>query len=121
MQPDNLEDSGTVTVSTGHISGLEDTALDDTLPLLEESYSVPSPIDNSPETFVQSERVKKIRIHRGQALRQLIAHFCDKSVLTDNISLKVILPDGWIENAVDEGGVLRDVLSEFWNELHFGK
>ncbi len=48
-----------VTVSTGHISGLEDTVLDDTLPLLEESYSVPSPIDNSPEPFGQSERVKK--------------------------------------------------------------
>lgn len=66
---DNLEDSGTVTVSTGHISGLEDTVLDDTLPLLEESYSVPSPIYNSPELFVQIERVKRIIvIHCGQAL-----------------------------------------------------
>ncbi|XP_073683553.1 uncharacterized protein [Garra rufa] len=116
---DNLEDSGIVTVSTGHISGLEDTVLDDTLPLLEESYSVPSPIDNSLEPFVQSERVNRILvIHRGQALRQLIAHFCDKSVLTDDISVKVILPDGRLENAVDEGGVLRDVLSEFWNDFY---
>ncbi|XP_048040617.1 uncharacterized protein LOC125264845 [Megalobrama amblycephala] len=90
----NLEDSGTVTISTGLISGLEDTELDDTLPLLEEPYSVPSPIDNSLESFVQSERVKKILVvHRGQALRQLIAHFCDKSVLTDDISMKVILPE----------------------------
>ncbi|CAM4735478.1 unnamed protein product [Leuciscus chuanchicus] len=116
---DNLEDSGTVTISTGFISGLEDTALDDTLPILEESYSVPSPIDNSLEPFVQSERVKKILvIHRGQAFRQLIEHFCDESVLTDDISMKVILPDGRLENAVDEGGVLRDVLSEFWHDFY---
>lgn len=110
---DNLEDNGTVTISTGLISGLEDT-----LPLLGEPYSLPSPIDNSLEPFVQSEKEKKILVvHRGQALRQLIAHFCDESVLTDGISMKVILPDGRLENAVDEGGVLRDVLSEFWHDF----
>ncbi|CAM4653063.1 unnamed protein product [Leuciscus chuanchicus] len=77
------------------------------------------PIDNSLEPFVLSERVKKILvIHRGQAFRQLIEHFCDESVLTDDISMKVILPDGRLENAVDEGGVLRDVLSEFWHDFY---
>ncbi|XDV50949.1 hypothetical protein PO909_019913 [Leuciscus waleckii] len=77
-----------IDAARGHISGLEDTGLisglEVTLPILEESYSVPSPIDNCNEPFVQSERVKKILvIHLGQAFRQLIEHFCDKSVLTD--------------------------------------
>lgn len=27
----------------------------------------------------------------------------------------VILPDGKLEQAVDDGGVWKDVLSEFWN------
>ncbi|XP_048010925.1 uncharacterized protein LOC125244747 isoform X2 [Megalobrama amblycephala] len=112
LKVDNLEDNGTVTISTGLISGLEDT-----LPLLEEPYSVP-PIDNSLEPFVQSEKGKKILVvHRGQVLQQLIAHFCDESVLKDGISMKVILPDGRLENAVDEGGVLRDLLSEFWHDF----
>lgn len=110
---DNLEDSGTVTNSTGLVSGLENT-----LPLVGEPYSVPSPIDNSLEPFVQTERGKKtLVVHRGQALGQLIAHFCDESILMDGISIKVILPNGQLENAVDEGGVLRDVLSEFWHDF----
>lgn len=51
---DNLEDSAIVTFSTGHISGMDDIELDDTLPLLEDSYPVPSPIDYVPEPFVQN-------------------------------------------------------------------
>ncbi|XP_073727925.1 uncharacterized protein [Misgurnus anguillicaudatus] len=115
----SLDDSSIVTFSTGHISGIEDTLLDDTLPLLEESESLPSPADNPPEPTVQNQKRKRILvIHRGQVLQELIAHFCEKSVLMADISMKVILPDGRLENAVDEGGVLRDVLSDFWNDFY---
>ncbi|KAK9957085.1 hypothetical protein ABG768_011355 [Culter alburnus] len=80
----NLEDSGTVTISTGLISGLEDTELDDTLPLLEEPYSVPSPIDNSLESFVQSERVKKILVvHRADNIEQLLEEMAHQKLIQE--------------------------------------
>lgn len=44
--------------------------------------------------------------------------FSDESVLNKEISLKRILPDGKLEKAEDDGGVLRDVLSEFWNDFY---
>ena len=34
------------------------------------------------------------------------------------MSFRVILPDGKLEKAVDDGGVLRDVLSEFWKDFY---
>ena len=34
------------------------------------------------------------------------------------IHFRVILPDGKLEKAVDDGGVLRDVLSEFWKDFY---
>ena len=44
--------------------------------------------------------------------------FSEQSILKDDLSFRVILPDGKFENAVDDGGVLRDVLSEFWNDFY---
>lgn len=38
--------------------------------------------------------------------------------MEDNICFQVILPDGKLEKAFDDGGVLRDVLSEFWNDFY---
>lgn len=38
--------------------------------------------------------------------------------MEDGICFKVILPDGKLEQAVDDGGLLRDVLSEFWNDFY---
>lgn len=54
---------------------------------------------------------KIIVLHQGQILRELIQVFSEESVMEDDIFLKVIL------QAVDDG-VLRDVLSEFWNDFY---
>lgn len=98
------------------------SSLDDTLPLTEELSSegplLPS-VDILNEQANQREGVKKHAVlHRGQILRELIQVFSEESIMEDDISFKVILPDGKLEKAVDDGDVLRDVLSEFWNEFN---
>lgn len=54
---------------------------------------------------------KIIVLHCGQILRELIQVFSEESVMEDDICFQVILLDG--KQAVDDGGVLRGVLSEF--------
>ena len=67
----------------------------------------------------QSERTKRIIVaHRGQILKELITHFLYASVMLDDIFIQVIFPNGSSEMAVDEGGVLRDVLTEFWLDFY---
>ncbi|XP_035988972.1 uncharacterized protein LOC110368217 isoform X1 [Fundulus heteroclitus] len=122
MNVDILEDSGTVTFFTGRISNTESASLDDTLLLSPQSSSPvvsSSHLDSFQEPIVQREKVKKILVlHRGQILKELISHFCDVSVTQEDISIQVVLPDGKQEKAIDDGGVLRDVLSEFWQDFY---
>ena len=40
------------------------------------------------------------------------------SLVHSDLIFQVILPDGKLEKAVDDEGVLRDVLSEFWNDFY---
>ncbi|KAI9540326.1 hypothetical protein NQZ68_041949 [Dissostichus eleginoides] len=66
-----------------------------------------------------SEHVKRILVvHRGQVLRELIAHFCDEELQEVDFKIKLIMPDGKAEMAYDEGEVVRDCLSEFWKEFY---
>ncbi|KAF3859890.1 hypothetical protein F7725_000145 [Dissostichus mawsoni] len=63
---DVLESSNIVFI--GDIGENEHINLDDTLPV-------------SPPTMPSSEHVKRILVvHRGQVLRELIAHFCDEEL-----------------------------------------
>lgn len=119
---DVLEDSGTVTFITEPGSGMEDYSLDDTLPLSQQSsrHVLSLSLTNiEQEHTIHTESLKRILVvHRGQILKELISHFCDESIMLLDISIQVILPDGRLEKAVDEGGVLRDVLSEFWQDFY---
>lgn len=57
-------------------------------------------------------------VHRGQIFKELIQVFTDENVINTDVRFKVILPDGKLEKAFDDGGVLRDVLSAFWNDFY---
>ncbi|XP_056283226.1 uncharacterized protein LOC130201972 [Pseudoliparis swirei] len=101
---DAFESSNVVFV--GDFSENEQQNLDDTLPV-------------SPQTISSSERVKRILVvHRGQVLRELIAHFCDDGLQDVDIKIQLVLPDGTLEMGYDDGGVVRDCLSEFWSEFY---
>ncbi|XP_062399900.1 uncharacterized protein LOC134089473 [Sardina pilchardus] len=117
---DVLESSDTVTFFQGYLHDVDSVSLDDTLPISPQAISSPIPIlDITHEPIIQSERIKKILVvHRGQILRELISHFCDESIMLDDVYIQVVLPNGRLEKAVDEGGVLRDVLTEFWQDFY---
>nr|XP_033958257.1 uncharacterized protein LOC117460791 [Pseudochaenichthys georgianus] len=117
-----LDDSGIVTFRTDSISLMEYSSLDDTLSLSTElsiESSMPPSMDMFQEQANQRERVKKIIVlHRGQILRELILVFSEENIMENDFHFQVILPDGKLEKAVDDGGVMRDILSEFWNDFY---
>lgn len=93
-------------VFLGAFSENEPQYLDDTLPI-------------SPQAMPSSEPVKKILVvHRGQVLPELIANFSDDGLGEADIKIQLVLPDGKPEKAYDDGGVVRDCLSEFWTEFY---
>lgn len=107
LDENDLDDSNTITFVTGDIFNVENQILDDTLPL--------SPLNN----IAHSEQLKRILVvHRGHVLPELIAHFLDQSVLWCEVKIQLIAPDGKLERGHDKGGVVRDYLSEFWNDFY---
>ena len=101
-------DSDIVLISTGIFSGHTEQSLDDTLPV--------SPQALQAET--DKTNVTILVVHRGQVLRQLIAHFLNEKITDTNIQFQLVLPDGTLEKGFDTGGVVRDCLSEFWSEFY---
>ncbi|XP_046582796.1 uncharacterized protein LOC124290148 [Haliotis rubra] len=65
--------------------------------------------------------VKKhtIRLHRGHVYEELMAKFRDESFnfSKDLFTLEMVLPNGETEIAEDNGGVVRDALTEFWKSF----
>ncbi|KAL3978283.1 fumarate hydratase, class II [Sarotherodon galilaeus] len=72
-----------------------------------------------PQPGPSSERVRRVVVvHRGQVMSELISHFSDKDLEDVDIKIQLVLPDGTPEMAYDDGGVVRDCLSEFWKEFY---
>ena len=62
-----------------------------------------------------------IIVHRGHAFSDLTTYFktcVDVNPKIDNITTTVILPNGDAERADDFGGVMRDVITEFWEQFY---
>ncbi|XP_057689288.1 uncharacterized protein LOC130920718 isoform X2 [Corythoichthys intestinalis] len=95
-------------VFMGEVSENEPVNLDDTLPVSPTASTTP-----------YSESVKKILVvHRGQVLQELIAQFSDAGLQEADVKIQLVLPDGTPEMGYDEGGVVRDCLSEFWSDFY---
>lgn len=63
------------------------------------------------ETPVDTE---VLLVHRGQIFEEFLKHFSDESLMTKNIKIQMVLPNGSSEIGEDFGGIIRDALSEFW-------
>ncbi|XP_033831305.1 uncharacterized protein LOC129456644 [Periophthalmus magnuspinnatus] len=107
----DLDESGIVTVrSVDHLE-MEAPNLEDTLPLIEEELPIFLNMPENNKTIIV--------VHRGQILQELIQVFSNDEMMNKkNVRFKVILPDGNLEKALDDGGVVRDVLSEFWQDFY---
>jgi hypothetical protein len=80
--------------------------------------------------FTQTEPISKtvrepkefgIVVHRGKVLRELIKIFKENPDVDfgrDIITATIIIPNGEREQAYDSGGVMRYMLTEFWNDFY---
>ncbi|CAL9699778.1 unnamed protein product [Knipowitschia caucasica] len=86
--------------------------LDDTLPM--DSVQVESfPTVQEP---CQLPKTTRLRLHRGNIFQELNAAF-GKGLVSVNdclLEIEMVQPNGTTEKGEDNGGVLRDALSEYW-------
>jgi len=75
-------------------------------------------IDHNYYTVQQPlEEKTKLILHRGRIFNELIEAF--KHIkMYPQFQFELILPNGSIENAIDVGGVFKDVLAEFWSSFY---
>lgn len=60
-----------------------------------------------------------MQINRGpMAFRQLTGYFKDPSIMYKVLTITRVLPNGEREIAEDSGGVLRDLLTEYWTSFY---
>ena len=58
-------------------------------------------------------------IHRGSlAFKEMIGYFKDPTIVERQLIITRILPNGQREQGEDTGGVMRDLLTEFWTEFY---
>ena len=61
----------------------------------------------------------ELKIYRGpMGFMQLIGYFKDATIMNNVITIVRILPNGEKEVGEDTGGVLRDLLTEFWSDFY---
>ena len=66
------------------------------------------------------KRKEHIRLHRGLIFNELETYFIENTVNFDEtrIEMEMVLPNGTVEEADDNGGVIRDALFEFWSDFY---
>ena len=76
-------------------------------------------------TYGNNETLKsssfEIKVHRGHVLKELIQFFVGKDTASLRgavVHVTMILPNGKEEVGEDNGGVMRDMLSEFWQTFY---
>lgn len=86
-----------------------------------ESENTPSHIDDNETTlpFYGNEPPVELTIHRGAtAFTEMIGYFKDPTITNKHIIINRIMPNGEREQGEDTGGILRDLISEFWTDFY---
>ena len=76
---------------------------------------------NEPIQTVRTPKEFEIVVHRGQVLRKLVAFFKvnpEVDFSSDVITATIVLPNGELVQAYDSRGVMRDLLTEFWDDFY---
>ena len=61
-----------------------------------------------------------LRLHRGHVMEELEIFFMynDFEMLQQNLQIQMVLPNGETELGEDNGGILRDCLTEYWESFY---
>ncbi|KAG5862721.1 hypothetical protein JTB14_023517 [Gonioctena quinquepunctata] len=76
-------------------------------------------MDFNEVVFDEIEQTPKMKLllHRSKIFDELMDAFSHDDIDLKIVEIELILPNGDSEMAYDGGGVLRDVLSEFWAQF----
>lgn len=82
-----------------------------------------NPLDTTGEkSETLQSRLFEIKVHRGHVLEELIQFFVENDSTTElrgaAVHVTMILPNGTEEVGEDNGGVMRDMLTEFWQTFY---
>ena len=80
---------------------------------LEQYSSHPEASVDQQQPVIHSE----LTLHRGQVLKELITFAKQHNILGMILEVKMVMPNGEVEAGEDNGGILRDALSEFWDSF----
>lgn len=97
-------------------------------PCLDESDVQPVWVENlneiaftrtSPIRAVNDSKEFKITVHREHVLKEHIKLFkCNPDVNSDVNTNQIVLPNGDVGQSYDSGGVIRDMVTEFWDDIY---
>lgn len=89
------------------------SVFDWTVPVIDHEHN------DDPDTNSRSRGdIKLLKIHRGRVFEELLNAYQEDVSVQDTIKIEMVLPNGEIEKADDQGGVFRDTLTEFWNTFY---
>lgn len=91
---------------------------EDTLARLDQSEVQFRPYSDMADLNDTQPIVKEIKLHRGNVFHDFVAFFSseqNKNLKTTTFEVKMVKENGDIEIAEDNGGVMRDALSEFYD------
>jgi hypothetical protein len=83
-------------------------------------FSVKDDNEQSLSDTIETQKFE-IEIHRGHVLEELETYFMENDIVSIHgmmVHVTMILPNGEKEVAEDNGGVLRDMLSEYWSSFY---
>ncbi|CAC5399941.1 unnamed protein product [Mytilus coruscus] len=78
------------------------------------TFTNPEVVTNKQDVHIEVT----VRVQRGHVLLDMIRAFKSIDPYNDIISFEMIMPNGCIEIADDDGGVTRDSLTEFWKDFY---
>ena len=75
-------------------------------------------LQNNDDLLTDSFPNINITLHRRRVFKELMKAYSNLGKYGGRPKITVILPNEETESAEDTGGVLRDVLSEFWEDFY---
>jgi hypothetical protein len=80
------------------------------------SYMIQYPDYHEQHSATETNENLELKLHRGNVMMELIKYFKDPDILKKDLTVRMINSNGQAEEGIGEG-VLRDAITEFWNNF----